>query len=83
VAKGQLTSSTSYSGGSPYTEAIASCNGHGLPAATETIIPAAQGNLAGTCIQEDTYTTTGQLQKYTDVAGGVLRSCRLLLRQRR
>jgi RHS repeat-associated protein len=72
VAKGQLTSSTSYSGGNAYTEAIASYNGYGLPSATETIIPAAQGNLAGTYIQEDTYTTTGQLQKYTDVAGGGL-----------
>ena len=72
MAKGQLTSSTSYSGGNAYTEEVASYNGYGLPAATETIIPAAQGKLAGTYIQEDSYTTTGQLQKYTDVAGGGL-----------
>jgi RHS repeat-associated protein len=74
VAKGQLSSATSYdSSGNAYTQKIVGYNGYGLPSATETVIPAAQGNLAGNYIQEDFYyANDASLQKYTDIAAGGL-----------
>jgi YD repeat-containing protein len=72
LAKGQLTSSTSYYNGSAYTEEVAGgYSPYGLPKATETIIPAAAGALGGTYITVDSYNAaTGLLSSYEDSAAG-------------
>jgi YD repeat-containing protein len=72
LAKGQLTSSTSYENGSAYTEEVAGYNPEELPTENETIIPAAQGALAGTYTQAYTYAPDGQETSYTDSAVGGL-----------
>jgi RHS repeat-associated protein len=72
LAKGQLTSSTSFSGGAAYTEAVTGYNSFELPSGTQTVIPAAQGALAGTYTQQDSYAPDGQLTSYTDSAAGGL-----------
>ena len=74
LARGQLTSSTSFSGGNAYTEAVAGYNSFELPSGTQTVIPAAQGALAGTYTQQDSYAPDGQLTSYTDSAAGGLPS---------
>jgi RHS repeat-associated protein len=74
LAKGQLTSSTSYSGGAAYTEAVTSYNQYEKPSETETVIPSAQGALAGTYTQQLTYAPSGQELTYTDSAAGGLPS---------
>jgi RHS repeat-associated protein len=73
-AKGELTSSTSYYDGSAYTEKVIGYDGWGMSQGTETIIPSAQGDLAGTYIQENvTYDAyTDQLEAYEDSAAGGL-----------
>jgi RHS repeat-associated protein len=72
LAKGQPTSSTAYQNGAPYTEQVTGYGSNGMPSGTETVIPAAQGALAGTYTQQDTYAPTGQLTSYTDSASGGL-----------
>jgi RHS repeat-associated protein len=72
LAKGQPTSETSYTAGSAYTEEVTGYNANGLPAGEETIIPAAQGALAGTYTQNFTYAPNGQLTSYTDSSAGGL-----------
>jgi len=72
LAKGQLTSSTAYEDGAAYTEEVTGYNSQELPAGTETIIPAAQGALAGTYSQTYTYAPSGQQTSYTDSAAGGL-----------
>jgi len=74
LAKGQLTSATSYdASGNAYTEAVMGYNGLGLRTGTETIIPAAQGKLAGTYFQTYDYDFSGRLHGYSDIvpAGGL------------
>jgi YD repeat-containing protein len=72
LAPGQLTSSTAYSGGASYTEEVTGYNAQGLPSGTATVIPSAQGALAGTYTQGYTYAPTGQETSYTDSAAGGL-----------
>ena len=72
LAKGQLTSSTAFSGGASYTEAVTGYNSFELPSGTQTVIPAAQGALADTYTQQDSYAPDGQLTSYTDSAAGDL-----------
>jgi RHS repeat-associated protein len=72
LAKGQLTSSTAYENGAQYTEEYTGYNSQGLPSGTETIIPPAQGNLAGTYSQAYTYAPDGTETSYTDSAAGSL-----------
>jgi RHS repeat-associated protein len=72
LVKGQLTSSTANSGGSAYTEAVTGYNSYEKPSGTQTVIPAAQGALAGTYTQQDSYAPDGQLTSYTDSAAGGL-----------
>jgi RHS repeat-associated protein len=72
LAKGQLTSSTSFSGGASYTESVTGFNSFELPSGTQTVIPAGQGALAGTYTQQDNYAPDGQLTSYTDSAAGGL-----------
>ncbi len=72
LAKGQLTSSTSFSGGASYTEAVTAYNAYELPSGTQAVIPAAQGALAGTYTRQDSYAPDGQLTSYTDSAAGGL-----------
>jgi RHS repeat-associated protein len=72
LAKGQLTSSSSYYGGQAYTEAVGGYNAFGEPTETYTTIPSAQGKLAGNYVTEDNYTATGQLASYEDSAAGGL-----------
>ncbi len=72
LAKGQLTSSTAFSGGASYTEAVTGYNSFELPSGTQTVIPAAQGALAGTYTQQDSYAPDGQLTSYADSAEGGL-----------
>jgi YD repeat-containing protein len=72
LAKGELTSSTAYYDGSDYTEKVIGYDGYGLSEGTETVIPSAQGDLAGTYIQENKeYNAfTDQLEDYDAVPGG-------------
>jgi RHS repeat-associated protein len=72
LAKGQLTSSTAYENGSAYTEQVTGYAPNGQPSGAETIIPSAQGALAGTYTQTYTYAPTGQETSYTDSAAGGL-----------
>jgi len=74
LAKGQLTSSTSYSGGAAYTEEVTGYNSQELPEGQETIIPSAQGALAGTYTTSYTYAPDGNELSYTDSAAGGLPS---------
>jgi RHS repeat-associated protein len=65
LVKGQVTSSTSYSGGASgaaYTEAITGYDDAYQPTGTSLTIPAAEGALAGTYTTADTYSAvTGEL----------------------
>jgi RHS repeat-associated protein len=72
LAKGELTSSTSYSGGAAYTQAVTGYNSQGLPSGQQTVIPSAQGKLAGTYTTSDTYAADGDQLSYTDSAAGGL-----------
>jgi RHS repeat-associated protein len=72
LAKGQLTSSASYSGGAQYTKQVTGYAPNGQPSGTETVIPASQGPLAGTYSQTYTYAPGGQQISYTDSAAGGL-----------
>jgi RHS repeat-associated protein len=72
LAKGQPTSSTAYENGASYTEEVTGYNSQELPSGTETIVPSAQGGLAGTYTQTDTYAPDGQETSYTDSAAGGL-----------
>ena len=74
LAAGQLTSSTSFSSGNAYTEAVTGYNAQELPSGTQTVIPTAQGALAGTYTQQDSYAPDGHLTSYTDSAAGGLPS---------
>ncbi len=68
LANGKLTSATAFQGGAQYTKAITGYNTQGLASGTATVIPAAQGNLAGTYTQTYTYAPSGQETSYTDSA---------------
>ena len=72
LAKGKLTSSTSFQGGAAYTEQYTGYNAYEQPEGDETIIPSSQGALAGTYTQSYTYAATGQETSYTDQAAGDL-----------
>ena len=72
LAKGDLTSASSYYGGQAYTEAICGYNAFGEPTETYTTIPPAQGKLAGNYVTVDTYTAAGQLASYEDSPAGGL-----------
>ncbi|HZS20875.1 MAG TPA: RHS repeat-associated core domain-containing protein, partial [Pseudonocardiaceae bacterium] len=72
LAEGKLTSSTAYEGAASYTEQITGYNTQELPSATATIIPMAQGALAGTYTTSYTYAPGGQQTSYTDSAAGGL-----------
>jgi RHS repeat-associated protein len=72
VAKGQLASSTAYSGGTQYTEKVTGYAANGQPSGIETIVPSSQGALAGTYTQTYTYAASGQQTSYTDSAAGGL-----------
>jgi RHS repeat-associated protein len=76
LAKGQLTSSTSYVGGttgSAYTEGVLGYDSYGLPTGTDTVIPASAGNLAGSYDQAFTYGAYGDLESsYRDAPAGGL-----------
>ncbi len=72
LAKGKPTAATSYVGGSAYTRQVTAYNAYGLPASSQTVIPAAQGALAGTYTRQFTYAPGGQPMSYTDQAAGGL-----------
>ncbi|MFC5766753.1 RHS repeat-associated core domain-containing protein [Actinacidiphila bryophytorum] len=72
LKKGLPTSSTSYDDGLAYTSKILGYDSHGWTGSTETIIPAGDGNPAGTYITDRTYTPTGNLHSYTEGAAGSL-----------
>jgi RHS repeat-associated protein len=72
LAKGLPTSSTSYSGGAAYTEQVTGYNSQGLAEGNQTVIPSAQGGLAGTYTTSYTYAPDGQQLSYTDSAAGGL-----------
>ena len=76
LAKGLLTASTAYVGGtsgSAYTEQVLGYNSYGLATGTETIIPASAGALAGTYKQGDTYSAYGDVPtSYFDYAAAGL-----------
>jgi RHS repeat-associated protein len=76
LAKSELTSSTSYvggTGGSAYTEGVLGYNSYGLPTGRYTTIPSSAGALAGTYKQGLSYNAYGDLQSsYSDQAAGGL-----------
>jgi RHS repeat-associated protein len=72
LAKGKLTSSTSFQNGASYTEAVTGYASDGHPSGTAITIPSAQGGLAGTYTQQDSYAPDGQLTSYTDSAAAGL-----------
>jgi RHS repeat-associated protein len=76
LAKGQLTSSESFTGGtsgSGYTQQVLGYNAYGLPTGTETIIPSSAGTLAGTYKQGLSYNSYDDLESsYYDYAAGGL-----------
>jgi RHS repeat-associated protein len=72
LEKGQLTSSTAYSGGasgSAYTEAVTGYSTDYLPTGTSITIPAAEGALAGSYTTTNTYTPTIGLLNSTAYSG--------------
>jgi RHS repeat-associated protein len=73
LAKGMATSSTSYYNGNAYTEQVVGYNTYGLPTGTKTIIPSAEGALAGTYTTGDTYDpdTMELTSLYQSAAGGL------------
>ncbi|WP_330264770.1 RHS repeat-associated core domain-containing protein [Streptomyces griseorubiginosus] len=69
LKKGKPTSSIRYVGGtsgSAYTEKVLGYDSHGWAQATELVVPAAEGALAGNYIHQNTYNLTGTLKNYTD-----------------
>ncbi|MEU4089950.1 RHS repeat-associated core domain-containing protein [Streptomyces aureus] len=69
LKKGKPTASTRYvggTGGSAYTQKVASYDSHGWPQATQLVIPAAEGALQGTYTTQNRYNLTGTLSSYTD-----------------
>jgi RHS repeat-associated protein len=76
LALGQLTSATSYVGGtsgSAYTEQALGYDPYGLPTGTETIIPSSAGALGGTYKQTYAYSSYNDLEtSYYDYAAGGL-----------
>ncbi|MEV6496640.1 RHS repeat-associated core domain-containing protein [Streptomyces prunicolor] len=69
LKKGEPTASTRYvggTGGSAYTDKILGYDSHGWAQASELVIPAAEGALAGNYIHQNTYNLTGTLRSYTD-----------------
>ncbi|WP_392668702.1 RHS repeat-associated core domain-containing protein [Streptomyces sp. LN785] len=69
LKKGKPTAAIRYvggTGGSAYTEKIAGYDSHGWPQATQLVIPAAEGALAGTYTTQNRYNLTGTLSSYTD-----------------
>ena len=72
LAKGQPTSSTSYTGGNAYTTAVSGYESHGWPQGSYTTVPASEGALAGTYSTAVTYTYTGLLSSSTDSAASNL-----------
>lgn len=72
LKKGLPTSSTSYDNGLAYTSKVLGYDSHGWTQSTETVIPAGDGNPAGTYVTDRTYTPTGNLHSYTDSKAGSL-----------
>ncbi|MGW0831987.1 RHS repeat-associated core domain-containing protein [Streptomyces prunicolor] len=69
LKKGEPTASTRYvggTGGSAYTDKILGYDSHGWAQASELVVPAAEGALAGNYIHQNTYNLTGTLRSYTD-----------------
>ncbi|MFB7500362.1 RHS repeat-associated core domain-containing protein [Streptomyces sp. NPDC056161] len=69
LKKGKPTSSTRYTGGTggaAYTSKVLGYDSHGWVQATQLVIPAAEGTLAGTYLHQNRYNLTGTLQSYTD-----------------
>jgi RHS repeat-associated protein len=69
LKKSKPTASTRYvggTGGSAYTDKVLGYDSHGWVQATELVVPAAEGALAGNYIHQNTYNLTGTLKSYTD-----------------
>ncbi|MFJ3639724.1 hypothetical protein ACIPRD_08225 [Streptomyces sp. NPDC090108] len=69
LKKGLPTSSTRYvggTGGTAYTSKVLGYDSHGWAQASELVVPAAEGALAGNYIHQNTYNLTGTLHSYTD-----------------
>ncbi|MEU1475472.1 RHS repeat-associated core domain-containing protein [Streptomyces sp. NPDC005760] len=69
LKKGRPTASIRYVGGtsgSAYTEKVLGYDSHGWTQATQLVIPAAEGALAGNYLHQNTYNLTGTLKNYTD-----------------
>jgi RHS repeat-associated protein len=72
-AKGLLTSSSTFYGGQAYTQQVIGYNSLGLPTGTQTVIPSAQGALAGTYSTGITYNTDTEAPAtvFSSAAGGL------------
>jgi RHS repeat-associated protein len=62
LLKGQLTSSTRYSGSNAYVTAVTGYDEAGRPLGASVTVPAAEGALAGTYTTSYTYTADGQVK---------------------
>ncbi|GMA23789.1 hypothetical protein GCM10025864_15480 [Luteimicrobium album] len=72
LAKGQLTSSTSYAGSNAYTTAVTGYDNAYQPLGQSVTIPASEGKLAGTYTTTYSYALDEQLQSVSLPAGGGL-----------
>ncbi|MFQ6146422.1 RHS repeat-associated core domain-containing protein [Streptomyces seoulensis] len=69
LKKGKPTSSTRYvggTGGAAYTDKVLGYDSHGWAQASQLVVPAAEGALAGTYLHQSRYRLTGTLSSYTD-----------------
>lgn len=72
LQKGQLTSSTRYSGGAAYTTAVTGYDDEYRPTGQSVTIPSSEGALAGTYTTNLAYTADGQVRAMRLPAGGGL-----------
>ena len=72
VAKGLQTASTRYVGGNAYTNEVTAYDGVGRPTAVKTIVPAVEGNLAGTYETKTKYAHDGSVSAVDLPAAGGL-----------
>nr|WP_247602192.1 RHS repeat-associated core domain-containing protein [Cellulomonas denverensis] len=72
LLKGQLTSSTRYSGTAAYVTAVTGYDDAGRPLGASVTLPSAEGTLAGTYTTSYTYTADGQVKSMKLPAGGGL-----------
>ncbi|NJP91609.1 hypothetical protein HCN51_19455 [Nonomuraea sp. FMUSA5-5] len=72
IVKGQLSASTSYTGGQPYTQAVTAYDSDYRPTTSKITIPAAEGDLGRDYVFISSYDAAGNLREQTLPAAGGL-----------